>query len=144
MSLAASSSLERGICGPSVKLERRAADLGYVSTAADTPSIGLDPEAQRVVEERRARRLSRLASRDRTTLIVSSGLFVAVAGAMAVLMPSERSPSFLAVALLVVLYAITFRCEFASSSIPSWCAASFVSLPRMTLSSASMSTMSSM
>ena len=65
-----------------------------------------------MVEERRARRLSRLASRDRTTLIVSSGLFVAVAGAMAVLMPSERSPSFLAVALLVVLYAITFRCEF--------------------------------
>ena len=112
MSSAASSSLERGILGPSVKLERRAADLGYVSTAADTPSIGLDPDAQRVIEERRARRLSRLASRDRTTLIVSSGLFVAVAGAMAVLMPSERSPSFFAVALLVVLYAITFRCEF--------------------------------
>ena len=112
MSSAASSSLERGIRGPSVKLERRAADLGYVSTAADAPSIGLDPDAQRVIEERRARRLSRLASRDRTTLIVSSGLFVAVAGAMAVLMPSERSPSLFAVALLVVLYAITFRCEF--------------------------------
>jgi len=83
-----------------------------VSTAADATSLGLDPDAQRVIEERRARRLSRLASRDRTTLIVSAALFVVVAGTMAVLIPSQRSPSFLTVALLVVLYAVTFRCEF--------------------------------
>ena len=83
-----------------------------MSTAADAPSLGLDPDAQRVIEERRARRLSRLASRDRATLIVSAALFVAVAGAMAVLIPSERSPSLFAVTLLVVLYAVTFRCEF--------------------------------
>jgi putative nucleotidyltransferase with HDIG domain len=83
-----------------------------VSTAADAPSLGLDPDAQRVIEERRARRLSRLASRDRTTLIVSAALFMVVAGAMTVLIPSQRSPSFLTVALLVVLYAVTFRCEF--------------------------------
>jgi HD-GYP domain-containing protein (c-di-GMP phosphodiesterase class II) len=83
-----------------------------VSTAADATSLGLDPDAQRVIEERRARRLSRLASRDRTTLIVSAALFVVAAGAMAVLISSERSPSLFAVTLLVVLYAVTFRCEF--------------------------------
>ena len=76
------------IRGSSVKLERRSADPWSVSTAAETTSLGLDPDAQRVIEERRARRLSRLASRDRATLIVSAGLFVVVAGAMALLIPS--------------------------------------------------------
>ena len=84
-----------------------------MSTAAGTThSVALDPEAQRVIEERRARRLSRLATRDRATLLVSAALFLGVAGAMAALMPSDRSPSFLTVALLVVLYAVTFRFEF--------------------------------
>ena len=83
-----------------------------MSTAAETTSLGLDPDAQRVIEERRARRLSRLARRDRATLIISAGLFVVVAGAMAAFIPSERSPSLFSVGLLVVLYAVTFRFEF--------------------------------
>ena len=72
----------------------------------------LDPDAQRVIEERRARRLSRLAVRDRITLLVSLGLFVTVAGAMALLLPSHRSPSAATVALLIAAYAVAFHLDF--------------------------------
>jgi HD-GYP domain-containing protein (c-di-GMP phosphodiesterase class II) len=88
-----------------------------MSTAAgSTHSVALDPEAQRVIEERRARRLDRLARRDRATLVVSVGLFLAVAGALAVLIPSERDPSVLTVALLIGAYALAFRLDFEISS----------------------------
>ena len=88
-----------------------------MSTAAGTThSVALDPEAQRVIEERRARRLDRLARRDRATLIVSVGLFLAVAGALAVLIPSERDPSVFTVALLIGAYALAFRLDFEISS----------------------------
>jgi HD-GYP domain-containing protein (c-di-GMP phosphodiesterase class II) len=86
-----------------------------MSSAAETASghsLALDPEAQRVIEERRARRLSRLATRDRATLAISATLFLAVAGALALLVPSDRSPSLLAVGVLIALYAVTFRFEF--------------------------------
>ena len=84
-----------------------------MSTAAgSTHSIALDPDAQRVIEEQRARRLDRLASRDRTTLVVSLGLFLGVAGSLAVLVPSDRSPSILTVAVLLAGYAIAFRLDF--------------------------------
>jgi HD-GYP domain-containing protein (c-di-GMP phosphodiesterase class II) len=88
-----------------------------MSTAAgSTHSVALDPEAQRVIEERRARRLNRLARRDRATLIVSVGLFLTVAGALAVLIPSSRHPSLLTVALLIAAYAVAFRLDFEISS----------------------------
>jgi hypothetical protein len=88
-----------------------------MSTAAgSTHSVALDPEAQRVIEERRARRLNRLARRDRATLIVSVALFLAVAGALAELIPSERNPSMLTVALLIGAYAVAFRLDFEISS----------------------------
>jgi HD-GYP domain-containing protein (c-di-GMP phosphodiesterase class II) len=90
-----------------------------MSSAAGTTSghsIALDPDAQRVIEEQRARRLSRLATRDRTTLIVSVGAFLLVAGLLAALIPSHRSPSFLTVALLVGAYALAFRLDFEISS----------------------------
>ena len=61
-----------------------------MSVVGGTHSVALDPDAQRVIEERRARRLDRLATRDRATLFVSLGLFLAVAGALVVLIPSER------------------------------------------------------
>jgi HD-GYP domain-containing protein (c-di-GMP phosphodiesterase class II) len=86
-----------------------------MSTAAETTSghsLGLDPDAQRVIEERRARRLSRLATRDLGTLVVSAVLFLAVAAALPFLIQSHRTPSIFAVVLLVVLYAVTFRFEF--------------------------------
>ncbi|HEV8603646.1 MAG TPA: HD-GYP domain-containing protein [Gaiellaceae bacterium] len=87
-----------------------------MTTAAEitsrTTSPGLDPDAQRVIEEQRARRLSRLATRDRATLVVSLGLFLAVAGTLALLIPSHRSPSAVTGALLLVAYAVAFRLDF--------------------------------
>ncbi len=79
---------------------------------AGTTSLALDPDAQRVIEEQRARRLNRLASRDRTTLVVSLGLFLGIAGSLATLVPSHRSPSILTVALLLTAYAVAFRLDF--------------------------------
>jgi putative nucleotidyltransferase with HDIG domain len=97
---------------PHVKPSQGSADLAYVATAAGTTSLALDPDAQRAIEERRARRLSRLATRDRATLVVSLGLFLAVAGALAVLLPSHRSPSALTVVLLIAAYAVAFHLDF--------------------------------
>jgi putative nucleotidyltransferase with HDIG domain len=106
-------SLERGFrAGEHVKLGPGSADLAYVATSVGTPSLALDPDAQRVIEERRARRLSRLATRDRTMLVVSLGSFLAVAASLAVLLPSHRSPSAATVALLLIAYAVTFHLDF--------------------------------
>ena len=95
-----------------VKLWPQPADFPRMTTAAETTSLALDPEAQRVIEEQRARRLSRLAVRDRATLVASAAVFLAVAGVMAALISSERSPSALTVVFLVLVYAVTFRFEF--------------------------------
>jgi HD-GYP domain-containing protein (c-di-GMP phosphodiesterase class II) len=72
----------------------------------------LDPQAQRVIEEQRARRLERLADREWRSLAVSAGLFLVVAGGLAIWVPSERSPDLLAVLLLVLAYALAFRLDF--------------------------------
>jgi putative nucleotidyltransferase with HDIG domain len=50
------------------------------------------------------------------TLIVSVGLFLLVASALVVLIPSQRSPSLLTVALLLGAYALAFRLDFEISS----------------------------
>jgi HD-GYP domain-containing protein (c-di-GMP phosphodiesterase class II) len=72
----------------------------------------LDPQAQRVIEEQRARRLRRLADREWRSLAVSSVLFLVVAGGLAVAMPSERSPQPIAELLLVLAYALAFTLDF--------------------------------
>ena len=84
-----------------------------MSTAATTsPSILLDPEEQRVIEERRARRLQRLAVRERVSFVLFCGGFVVAAVLMAALLPSTRSPTPAAVVLLLVAYAAAFRLDF--------------------------------
>jgi hypothetical protein len=84
-----------------------------VSTAADTPRSALfDPDEQRVIEERRARRLQRLARRELLSFAVFAGGFVAVALLMAVFIPSQRSPGVFAVLILVGAYAAAFRLDF--------------------------------
>ncbi|MGH2921808.1 MAG: HD-GYP domain-containing protein [Gaiellaceae bacterium] len=83
---------------------------GERSSAA--ASVALDPDVQRVIEEQRARRLDRLATRDRATLLVSVAAFLGVAAAMAALLPSERTPSVLTVGLLLIGYAVAFRLDF--------------------------------
>jgi HD-GYP domain-containing protein (c-di-GMP phosphodiesterase class II) len=85
-----------------------------VSTAAsNTPvSLLLDPDQQRVIEEQRARRLHRLARRELSSVVVFSGGFVAVAVALALLIPSHRHPGWLAGVLLVAAYGAAFRLDF--------------------------------
>src|SRR5919202_6039809 len=77
-----------------------------------TAAARYDPDAQRVIEEQRARRLRRLADRDRWSLAASAALFLGVASACALLIPSDRTPSPLTVFLLVGAYAVSFRFEF--------------------------------
>jgi HD-GYP domain-containing protein (c-di-GMP phosphodiesterase class II) len=79
-----------------------------MSTAAAT----LDPDAQRVIEEQRARRLSRLARRDRWSLLISTAAFLAVATVLPVLVPSDRAPSAVTVIVLLGAYAAAFRLDF--------------------------------
>jgi len=83
-----------------------------MATAAVSGSAGLDPAAQRVIEEQRARRLSRLARRERLSLLFSAGAFLASAVLMAGLVPTDRSPGALAILLIVGVYALAFRLDF--------------------------------
>jgi HD-GYP domain-containing protein (c-di-GMP phosphodiesterase class II) len=85
----------------------------HVATAATTSSDrstgALEAE---VIEEQRIRRLARLAANERLSLAVSNVLFVAAAFALFAVVPSGRSPSALAVLLLVAAYAVAFRLDF--------------------------------
>jgi uncharacterized membrane protein len=81
-----------------------------MSTAAGTAS--LDPRAQRVIEEQRARRLSRLALRERRSLFGSVGAFLAVAVVLAEALPTERSPGMLTTLVLIAVYALAFHLDF--------------------------------
>ena len=85
-----------------------------MSTAAPASerAPGLDPEAQRVIEEQRLRRLHQLASSERTSLVVSNTLLVLAASLLAWHVPSARSPSLLAVAVLVGAYVVAYRLDF--------------------------------
>jgi len=92
------------------------------SAAPTTPrSVLLDPDEQRVIEERRARRLHRLARRELLSFAVFSAGFVAAALLLALLVPSHRHPSIPAVLLLIAAYAAAFRLDFeigSGSAIP--------------------------
>jgi hypothetical protein len=84
-----------------------------MSSAVTTPrSVALDPNEQRVIEEARARRLQRLAKRELWSLVAFTAAFVAGATAMAVFIPSERSPGVAATLVLIGAYAAAFRLEF--------------------------------
>jgi HD-GYP domain-containing protein (c-di-GMP phosphodiesterase class II) len=86
-----------------------------MSTAASTTaprSVLLDPDEQRVIEERRMRRLQRLARRELWSFAIFAGGFLAAALALELLLPSERAPGAGAVILLVAAYAAAFRLDF--------------------------------
>ncbi len=86
-----------------------------MSTAASTTtprSVLLDPEEQRVIEERRTRRLQRLARRELWSFVVFGAGFAAAAVSLALLLPSQRDPGAAAVILLVAAYAAAFRLDF--------------------------------
>lgn len=58
------------------------------------------------------RRLARLAANERLSLTVSNALFLAAALSLLAFLPSERTPSALAVLLLVTAYAVAFHLDF--------------------------------
>jgi len=89
-----------------------------MSTAVSaTPRAGvLDPDEQRVIEEARARRLQRLAKRELWSLAAFTTAFVAGAAAMALYVPSDRSPGAAATLVLILAYAAAFRLEFEIAS----------------------------
>jgi len=92
------------------------------SAAPTTPrSVLLDPDEQRVIEERRARRLHRLARRELLSFVVFAASFLGAAVLLALLVPSHRHPSIPAVLVLVAAYAAAFRLDFeigSGSAIP--------------------------
>ncbi len=85
-----------------------------MSSAATTTAaaLGFDPDEQRVIEERRARRLQRLAHRELVSIGVLAGGFLVAAVSTALLLPSDRSPALPAVVVLVLAYAAAFRLDF--------------------------------
>src|SRR5215831_11155125 len=88
-----------------------------MSTAVPTTgSLLLDPEEQGVIEEQRARRLQRVAVRERVAFVLFTGGFAVAAVATAVVFHSNRSPTALTIALLVAAYAAAFRLDFEIST----------------------------
>jgi HD-GYP domain-containing protein (c-di-GMP phosphodiesterase class II) len=85
-----------------------------MSTAVPTSprSVLLDPDEQRVIEERRARRLQNLARRELWSFVVFAGGFAVAALLLALYVPSERHPGLGATLLLVAAYAAAFRLDF--------------------------------
>jgi HD-GYP domain-containing protein (c-di-GMP phosphodiesterase class II) len=81
-----------------------------MSTAAGTAT--LDPRAQRVIEEQRARRLNRLAIRERRSLLASVGAFLAVALLVTEALPTDRDPGAGPMLLLIAVYALAFHLDF--------------------------------
>ena len=68
--------------------------------------------AERLVGEARTRRAREMDHRERVVLGTSAALFVAVATAMALLLPQTREPRPLLGAILVVAYALLARVRF--------------------------------
>jgi len=90
--------------------------MSQAATAQRRPDVRLDVEVQRSIEEMRARRLNELAVSERASLLVSNVAFLAAATALLLFLPSGRSPSILAVVLLVCAYALAFRLDFEIST----------------------------
>jgi HD-GYP domain-containing protein (c-di-GMP phosphodiesterase class II) len=86
--------------------------MRHVSTAATTYTPALDPDANALIEESRERVQHHLRSRSLWAAVAFGAGFVAAATTLAILVPSNRSPSPLIVGLLVVAYAITSRVRF--------------------------------
>src|SRR5919204_5149039 len=86
--------------------------MSDVSSAAPTFAPALDPDANELIEDSRARGQHRLGSRSMWSAIAFGAGFVGAATALAVLLPTHRSPSPLVAALLVVAYALTSRVKF--------------------------------
>lgn len=97
-----------------VDIERPTAPhvVGLVDSGARASSLHEARLGSKLVEDRRERALSGLAGRDRSaTLLIGCG-FLAVAVAMAVLIPVSGSASLGLAALYVAVYAVASQIEF--------------------------------
>src|SRR5712692_8058864 len=72
----------------------------------------LDPEVENRVEAARKTASERLSDRSRRASLVAAALFASSVAALALLVPSERSPGLLTVAALIVTFALASRVEF--------------------------------
>ena len=72
----------------------------------------VDRRVERDLDPKESTRLRRLAVGERVSLVVSNALFLVVAVALAVSIPSDRAPSALAVVLLIAAYAAAFEFDF--------------------------------
>ena len=86
----------------------------FVSAAADTRAWTdvLDPGGEAMIEAARARTHEKVAARDSHASLLVGGAYLVTAVALALLLPTQRSPSLLVYALLVGGYAIASRIEF--------------------------------
>ena len=86
--------------------------MSNAATVNERDQTHLDLDVQLSIEEGRMRRMGQLAHAERLSLIVSTLLFLGVGIALALVVPSDRSPSLLTVALLVGAYVAAYRLEF--------------------------------
>jgi HD-GYP domain-containing protein (c-di-GMP phosphodiesterase class II) len=87
----------------------------------EAAGIALDPAAETLLLESRARRVERLRGRERFVKWASSVAFAGSVGALAVLAPANALPSFAIVVGLIATYALASRVEFevgTGSSVP--------------------------
>ncbi len=99
---------------------RRFRWVGRLARRADETPM-LDPVAEELAAEARERRSARMSARNRRASVAIAGGFLAAAGALALVVPSGRTPSAWTVLLLVASYAIASRIEFevgAGSAVP--------------------------
>jgi HD-GYP domain-containing protein (c-di-GMP phosphodiesterase class II) len=83
-----------------------------MSSAATIVTPALDPDANALIEESRERGQRRLLRRTRYAAVGFGLAFVAAATALAMLLPSERSPGVATVAVFIAAYAVTSRVRF--------------------------------
>jgi HD-GYP domain-containing protein (c-di-GMP phosphodiesterase class II) len=82
------------------------------ATATAPTFVGFDADADELIEQSRLRAFRRLSERDFCASLILAAGFMAAAAAMALLIPTHRSPSTLTIVLLVLAYAIASHVEF--------------------------------
>jgi putative nucleotidyltransferase with HDIG domain len=83
-----------------------------VSATTHGTVIGLDPEAQGLIEEKRARKVSGLGARDRVASFVLAAGFVAVSAVLVVSLDTTRSENVVTFAVFAALYFLLTHVEF--------------------------------
>lgn len=100
----------QGAPGTTVKFGQKRADTHEVQWAPE--KVELDPELELLIETSRASARQQLTRADLRAASALGFTFLAAAVPMALLIPSDRSPSVLLVAVLVLAYALVSRVKF--------------------------------